>query len=150
MGYTHYWSTKKRPTKKQWDAIKREVGKLFATKEAFKTIRYEGNRNTAPILNDEFIRFNGRGENAHETFLFTRDITKFEFCKTARKPYDKFVCGVLIVACHFAPDCFDISSDGCRDDLEWVEALEFLKSVSFEHYEIPATIEKNEKRTMLA
>lgn len=145
MGYTHYWTTTKRPTNKQWNAIMREVIKLFSTKEAFKTIRYEEGRNTPPLVHQELIRFNGRGENSHETFYFERDKQDFAFCKTARKPYDKFVCGVLIIAYHFAPDCFKIRSDGWPDEDEWLEALEFLKSVSFEHYEIPATIQKREE-----
>lgn len=139
MGYTHYWRGKKRPTKKQWDAIMVEVDKLFQTKEAFKLIRYEQGRNTPPVLNAEEIRFNGRGDNAHETFYFTREPENFAFCKTARKPYDLFVTAVLTVIYHFAPECYDISSDGWPD--EWQPALDFLKEVSFKDYEVPKTVE---------
>lgn len=149
MGYTHYWRGKKRPTEKQWKAIMVEVDKLFNTKEAFKLIRYEQGRNTPPTLNAEEIRFNGRGENAHETFLFTRDPSSFEFCKTAGKPYDLFVVGVLTIVYHFAPECYDITSDGWPD--EWEPAINFLKEISFEKYEVPATIEKRpEKATLQA
>ena len=140
MGYTHYFTQRKRPTKKQWDAIMLEVGKLFATKEAFKTIRYEQGRNTPPVLHAEEIRFNGRGENAHETFMLLRDDKEsFQFCKTARKPYDLFVVGVLTIVNHFAPNCYDISSDGWADD--WQPCVDFLNGISFEKYEVPKSIE---------
>ena len=139
MGYTHYWTNKKRPTKKQWDAIMVEVSKLFETKEAYKLLRYESDKATPPRLDAEEIRFNGRGENGHETFYFTRDPSGFEFCKTARKPYDLFVTAVLTIAHHFAPDCFSVRSDGWPD--EWQPAIDFLSQVSFEKYQVPDTIE---------
>lgn len=140
MGYTHYWTPKKRPTNKQWDAIVVEIEKLFNTKEAFKLIRYEEGRNTPPVLHAEEIRFNGRGENAHETFMMLRDSSEWTFCKTARKPYDLFVVGVLTILNHFAPNCYDIASDGWKED--WQPHVDFLNGLSFEKYEVPESIEE--------
>jgi len=146
MGYTHHWTITKRPTKKQWDAIMVEVSKLMETKTAFKLIRYESDRATPPRLDAEAIRFNGRGENGHETFYLDRDKSR-EFCKTVRKPYDVLVTAVLTIVHHFAPDCINVGSDGWPD--EWQPAIDFLKEISFEKYEVPNTIEKRPVESVL-
>lgn len=149
MGYTHYWKGNLRPTKKQWDAIMEEVSKVLETKTAFKLIRYESDKSTPPRLDAEAIRFNGRGKNGHETFYLTRDPSSFEFCKTAQKPYDLLVTAVLTIVHHFAPDCYEVSSDGWPD--EWQPAIDFLNEVSFIKYEVPATIQaRPEKATLHA
>lgn len=52
------------------------------------------------------IRFNGVEDDGHETFYLPKKKRSFNFCKTARKPYDIAVAMVLL-ACHaVAPDAF--------------------------------------------
>lgn len=83
------------------------------------------------------IFFNGIGENAHETFVFERVVDMnargrliqynepeaavnaqqivphiFNFCKTARKPYDDAVTCALVVAKHHMKKDIKIHSDG--------------------------------------
>jgi len=80
----------------------------------------------------------------HETFGLTRkvpkqhdyrkeEVTYFQFCKTARKPYDLMVQACLILYKHYFP-YVSISSDGDMDD--WTEAFTFVATVLPEGKEI--------------
>lgn len=77
------------------------------------------------------IRFNGMGENGHETFLFKLDSEKFNFCKTARKPYDLPVCKILLVLKHYMPN-LELSSDGFSEggyeECNWPEAVKWYEN----------------------
>ena len=118
MGYTHYWEIKKQPTNKQWAQIQTAVEKLVNLKKVKPLIRYESDVNRPPLVCQEFVRFNGRGDEGHETFYFSREKSGFEFCKTARKPYDEAVTACLCIAEHYAPDCYVVKSDGGSEDWE--------------------------------
>jgi hypothetical protein len=83
------------------------------------------------------IRFNGWKDEGHETFLVTREMPEipdwssdksasFDFCKTARKPYDLAVCLVLLSMKRHAPESVRVSSDGDWD-AEWTEAREVYR-----------------------
>ena len=79
-------------------------------------------------ITDNEIRFNGReeGDRGHETFSLQRMSDKrleeyaerldrnyiFDFCKTARKPYDIVVCCLLVILKHRLGNMIEISSDG--------------------------------------
>ena len=79
-------------------------------------------------ITDEEIRFNGReeGDRGHETFSLQRKSDKrledyasrldrkyiFDFCKTARKPYDIVVCCLLVILKHRLGNMIEIGSDG--------------------------------------
>ena len=100
-----------------------------------------------PEVTIERVWFNGvdEGDMGHETFLIERSVEfdlnesydrykkeqfekegeLFDFCKTARKPYD-FVAQVVLILYkkHFG-NKVAISSDGNNDD--WKEALEFAR-----------------------
>jgi hypothetical protein len=62
--------------------------------------------------------FNGISGRANEAGLW------FDFCKTARKPYDLPVCACLIVLQHYFGDQFRVSSDGGIDTQSWPSARE--------------------------
>jgi len=64
-----------------------------------------------PIINDKKIAFNGVGEDGHESLVIHKVGCEFEFCKTARKPYDEVVVAVLKVAREVNP-WMELSSDG--------------------------------------
>jgi hypothetical protein len=51
----------------------------------------------------------------------------FEFCKTARKPYDIMVCCVLLAAKHHLKARVSVSSDGDLD--EWQPAIDLYEKV---------------------
>jgi hypothetical protein len=78
-----------------------------------------------PFIDDKSIVFNGdasKGE-AHETMSLHRIGNGFEFCKTARKPYDRFVKAVLIIANYYAPGALEISCDGDKEPDCWTEGV---------------------------
>jgi len=80
------------------------------------------------VITDNEIRFNGReeGDRGHETFSLQRMSDKrleeyaerldrnyiFDFCKTARKPYDIVVCCLLVILKYHLGNMIEISSDG--------------------------------------
>jgi hypothetical protein len=77
-----------------------------------------------PIVDKNVITFNGVGDLAHETFYFElskRSVHGFEFCKTARKPYDLAVISTLTILKYVFGDGLSIRSDGDADD--WESAL---------------------------
>ena len=110
MGYTNYWTQKKPFNNRQWNIIKKEydyIKENFGVNNGF----------------EEEIIFNGKSKNNldHETFVLTKnfrepfyngDDVKFNFCKTARKPYDLAVWHLLTFVKMIAPNSIDISRDG--------------------------------------
>jgi hypothetical protein len=78
-------------------------------------------------VSDDIIRFNGVGDDGHETFCLTKEASGFEFCKTAGKPYDILACAILAAAKQHAGDGLNVSSDGDAND--WVEGLSFASKV---------------------
>lgn len=143
MGYTHYFYTKPELDKKQFKAFAKDVKALIA--KANVPLAFEHNEtDKSPEITDEVVRFNGHGEDGHETFMLTRETPvasymenkkeAFEFCKTARKPYDKYVTACLLLAKkHFGND-IRLSSDGEVED--WVEGQEIVKEVLGQELEI--------------
>ena len=65
----------------------------------------------------------------------------FDFCKTARKPYDLAVCLVLLAMKRHAPKSVKVSSDGDWDG-EWKEAREVYKSLFGVEVDCPFDMEK--------
>jgi hypothetical protein len=98
-------------------------------------IQYEDNICKPPVADDAMIRFNGVDDDGHETFVLMRsDVPAsylenknevFGFCKTARKPYDKYVTAVLLLAKLYLQDEIRISSDG--DIADWKEGQKLIK-----------------------
>ena len=137
MGYTHYWRQLRDFTDTEWQELMR-LTKLITASSGRDIILSEFN------INNEEIRFNGYGEEGHETFLITKkkrakaDYEEqeaydrqgaFDFCKTAQKPYDKYVVAVLCALYNIEVKewplgdgkIMSISSDGNTED--WTEGL---------------------------
>ncbi len=102
-----------------------------------KIVDGHGKVDSKPEITNDIICFNGSTKNSHETFILERkrksseydqeDKGKFfEFCKTARKPYDLAVCAVLIIAKNHFNDNILVRSDGEIND-EWVFAKKFVQ-----------------------
>ena len=137
MGYTHYWRQHRDFNDTEWRVITR-LAKLI-TADGVDVLAYhpKGKDYTEEVLlngdpdmftiDNEQIRFNGIGEDGHETFLITkkRPEENFQFCKTAHKPYDKYVVAVLCAIYHvylqMERTVMNISSDGNTAD--WTEGL---------------------------
>lgn len=126
MGYTHYFGKNAytpEPTPEQWQSIVDAFRRLYHERDqrGLPHIQYETNENIPPCMTDEVIRFNGPGNQGHETMLLfsshqSRNL--FNFCKTARKTYDVWVTALLTIAHHIAPNCWVIRSDGSSEDWE--------------------------------
>jgi len=142
MGYTSYW---KFTDNKTYPAKQREAIKLIEyVLDKFKDIIcYECDKpDQLYEITDKQIRFNGKGEDGHETFILEFPSSKNDnepesFCKTARKPYDLPVCITLLILKAYLPN-FEINSDGFCGELteqlqevkfdgEWNRAIEYLK-----------------------
>ena len=143
MGYTHSWTRATTFPGEAWvmaaAECRRVIGHLMAT--GLK-LQFESDDLAPPEFGKNLIRFNGVGEEGHETFLVERHYKPLAwekerykrgpwgtFCKTARKPYDVAVCACLIVLNRHFGKRFTVGSDG--DDFEegWPLAREACQKI---------------------
>jgi hypothetical protein len=158
MGYTHYWSFKKPKRGKMREAEKKYAA---AIKDCATLIRsyYIANgelsgysAHTKPGKYDGIL-FNGKGDLAHEDFSLRAtfkeastachsDCYNFNFCKTARKPYDEVVVACLLILKRHLGDLIEISSDGYLDD--WYDGRELARRYFKDKtLQVPASIGVN-------
>ncbi len=115
MGYTHYFQLHQTPTDEQWYVFTNDIDALLLA-------------NDVPLDNKSTpncVFLNGVGDDSHETFVIDRNSTRWDFCKTARKPYDKIVTAILIAARYDFGDNFSLSSDGNWED--WQAGCNLVK-----------------------
>ena len=99
MGYTHYWSNDRSFTAAEWREVQKVARKVIKTAKAQGiALQFESDNSRPPFVGHDVIRFNGPGDDGHETFYLTRTADEFSFCKTARKPYDAAVVAILQAA----------------------------------------------------
>lgn len=128
MGYTHYWKLSTKPHPEHWASLCDATRKIVS--HAIRhgvPVQFESDQERAPQIDDDAIRFNGVGEDGHETFMVCNSPSAFDFCKTARKPYDDVVVAVLMAAETLLPG-FEWSSDGDDEPDAFVEGEALLKS----------------------
>ena len=124
MGYTHNWKHETFSSE-EWRLIAgylHELVEKAAKNEIY--IQYESDDASPYEVNEEYIRFNGIEEDGHETFILSRRPCDFDFCKTARNPYDQIV-GRLLKFCaenvpHFHWSCDDMQGDYKGEKTEWL------------------------------
>ena len=132
MGYTHYWYQDENLDGDLFAKASADCEKVCAG----ASIQFEYDIDKPPVFNADEIRFNGIGENGHETFSINRDFKSsypqtnskrqfFSFCKTAFKPYDQLVTACLVVLKHHFGDAISISSDGERQD--WQKGVDLCQ-----------------------
>lgn len=142
MGYTHYWTFKPAPRGK---ANQVELKYQLAIKECAKlarvwndTCKAEGrdwerlSGYTAHVKPGAYggIHLNGKGPEAHEDFIMREHFNQnegFNFCKTARKPYDTVITACLAVFKYRLGECLEVSSDGNAED--WDAGVTFARTV---------------------
>ena len=142
MGYTHYFDFDKKLESNDFDKIAMDMS-VIANHFSSKKIKHSnaGGYHTEPVelfdgrgetkgieLNTEIIdkkitltrvAFNGGGELGHETLAISLGM-EWDFCKTARKPYDVAVCMTLLSIKYHTPYA-SIRSDGNLK--EWGQAI---------------------------
>jgi hypothetical protein len=120
MGYTHHWYRKKELPQDLWDKFISDVN-YFVTGSNEILVR-ERYSDQPPTVNEDEVRFNGKGDDGHEDFWIHRVMPKsalpvrpgsyFAFCKTEHKPYDEAVVATLSLAELCFGKLIEISSDG--------------------------------------
>jgi hypothetical protein len=132
MGYTHYWEIDKSfELSDECVSVLRDCCLAFQfVAEAFGSdIQFEYDDAKPWVVTNKFVRFNGLDEQGHETFFFHPTETGFNFCKTARKPYDLLVCACLYIIQYYHPKSIRISSDG-RDSDGWANARAWTEIIT--------------------
>jgi hypothetical protein len=147
MGYTHYFSLTNATKEDRAGYLKALPSLLDIVTRYRDMLCYECNdTERGPMVSEEMVRFNGKGEAGHETFRFAlsdRAVSLSEFCKTARKPYDIAVCECLLVLNALIPS-LEVHSDGFSGTLAdqeenphldgcWDEAIENVKQYGIKH-----------------
>ena len=121
MGYTHYWDLKD-TDKKTFEVASNLLKKVLKDEPIVE--EYDKPK-TKPVLNKDEIRFNGKDNDGHETFYIPFSASdKWNFCKTACKPYDRAVTASLIILEHYGI-VKEFSSDGDRAD--WREGIALVE-----------------------
>lgn len=164
MGYTHYFTHSKRFTNAEWANVRRDVLAILgaATGDGVEFGDGMGEKHL-DALPDAFtdhgdgsgpcLWINGVGEDSHETFVIYQnrrplgDWQKpsrrgWDFCKTARKPYDVAVSAILAYLESMHPEKFSASSDGSPDD--WQAGIDLARAALpgfAEFIQIPQDIE---------
>ena len=130
MGYTHYYDQKRSFTDDEWSIIVKAWSMI--SKEA--KIYVDDKSNLDSKLVDPFFDINGIGDQAHENFVLFKNLelnamnkdVNFNFVKTNRKKYDRYVVALLILISNVAPDAFQVRSDGYLDD--WFDGMDIVKN----------------------
>lgn len=127
MGYTHYWELPKKLTEEDREGMELAVPIVRKILERHANlVCFEANQpDDDPEVSKDRIRFNGKGDDGHETFLFNFRESTSDFCKTNRRPYDIVICEVLLVLNALIPN-LSIRSDGWEEgfiEMEWRKAM---------------------------
>jgi len=138
IGYTHYFHQQRDVTLREWTDIINDFTKLLED-NYLPAIQYESDDSSPPQIDYHLVRFNGVGDDGHETMILDPYNTDFEFCKTARKPYDLAVCALLLLAHHHAPGAWKIRSDG--GPAEWARALQLAQHIIDPRITLPPDVE---------
>ena len=133
MGYTHYFTK----TAATYDDARRfdmfaagakRIIEYATTYDGIALAGWDGEVEGAWEITDEVVRFNGLGMDSHETFSWSREESGFNFCKTARKPYDAVVTACLIHLKDCYGDAVDIGSDGYWS--EWSDGARLYRNAT--------------------
>lgn len=112
MGYTRYWA---RTNKHFNPAFLIDVGAVLNQCKQHDITICGPDGTGAPVINSTLIALNGTRENEleHESFVLQdpKSEDSWDFCKTARKPYDYAVESILHIAEKHGI-VKDVSSDG--------------------------------------
>ena len=147
MGYTNYLKINKDKIPAAFDFSKLKSTLLAILSSDVDEIILGGPTGTdgdCIYVGDNEIAFNGIGEDSYESCelpLCREKCEEFSFCKTAEKPYDKFVLACYFAYKHHLQDAVGVGTDGKNSDgtfdipVSEAHCL-FLKSTSL-NYALP-------------
>ena len=140
MGYTQYYQQQRTVTNTEWEGIMTDAAQIIqATIDSgIPLARSYEEQDQPPSVGLSVISFNGIACNGHEDFFLPRVMEvgwqgekyRFNFCKTARKPYDVAVGAIMLSMHHHAPGAWDLASDGGAEELEWENAAKMYSKVT--------------------
>ena len=118
MGYTHYWTVLGSLSQEQKQGIANDAIKIIETagEQGIRICYDHDEPHKDPVVTADEIWLNGVQHEGHETFYFDPTKRNWQFCKTARKPYDAVVGAILLSALNHAPKLIRVSSDGEEKD----------------------------------
>jgi hypothetical protein len=121
IGYTIYFEQNRPFTLQEWGLIREAAINMFNRLKQIKG----GDGTGRPIVDNDRIVFNGDGskDEDHEPMCLERQGGGFQFCKTARKSYDRYVKAILCVANFFAPGVLKVTCDGDDEPDCWTEGV---------------------------
>lgn len=143
MGYTHYFKQEKPVNDQQWKSFQKDAEIMLKEIQSMGIVLMSNDENDV-LINNERVNLNGDESCGldHETFYMDKDYRRFNFCKTARKPYDLAVCSLLLLANEHMPEHHDIGSDGDFED--WKEAMELNAEILGYGFKLPSKISGKE------
>jgi|SaaInlStandDraft_1057018.scaffolds.fasta_scaffold76554_1 hypothetical protein len=146
MGYTHYWYQVEGESLDDWETfaeLAKDICGITSSMEGELPFHLE----KVEITNEHIWV---EGNPSHESFVLQRTAknppwregnTKvFTFCKTARKPYDKYVTALLIAAKDYWKESIQIGSDGFPE--EWNEGLELYINARESEFPVKEELQK--------
>ena len=152
MGYTHYYETKPTISKDKWANWTKALKVLLDKPECPLAFEHDMPKKK-PSITKELVRFNGVGEDGHETFYIKRADKPaewasdknivFGFCKTAYKPYDVYVTASLLLAYLYLEDEITLNSDGGTGD--WQGAVELINNTVGKEWGFGLEVTENSK-----
>lgn len=158
MGFTHYWYINRNGNQEQWTEGILAASRILQAVISEKTVPLAnayGEEGTQPEFGDDGLYFNGVEDDAHESMVLPSVVAQveapdyrkdenpvFNFCKTARKPYDVVVTAVLATLRAYAPDCITVASDG--GEYDWQEGVNLARRVLGD-FDIVCPLEKDEE-----
>lgn len=128
MGYTRYYEITGKIDPEKFETYSNDCKIIcdeITNRFGDKLAGWDGTE--LPEFTKDEVRFNGVGENSHETFTLCKDSTGFNFTKTQRKPYDRHVLACLILAKEYFGDNIRVSSDGDNNDIEIENIIKIFK-----------------------
>ena len=125
MGYTHYWTQSANFTEDEWDYVRAFFTKMRELLPQHRTTAWDNDEVPelfgwdgigSPEMSAVAVGFNGdkSKEINHETFRVEKRLNEdsWQFCKTARKPYDVAVNAMLLMFSTMTPTTFTLATDG--------------------------------------
>lgn len=139
MGYTHYWEFKDNIAPKNFkDGENKFARAAELIRKAYNKVTEmgieiaDGMGEGEPTISDREVYFNGKGDESCETFGIQANDGKWNFCKTARRPYDLLVCVSLLAFKEAFGDDFSYKSDGItKEAYENRENNKYWKQIGF-------------------
>lgn len=140
MAYSHYWEFKGHIAPKDLENGENKFARAAELiRKAYNKVTEMGieiadgtGEGGEPTISDSEIYFNGKGDESYETFAIRADDGEWNFCKTARRPYDLLVCVSLLAFKEAFGEDFSYKSDGItKEDYENRESNEHWKKIGF-------------------